>query len=122
MEQVNQEEADLRREELAKKGLPAVGLYLRALSFLIEEAMGGGGSSAASDTSRAPGFGPSAMQQPTSYWAAEELERQGRWIQRQIDSINEFMERPSGRSRSCEGCGRGAAKGWQYCPYCGSKR
>ena len=119
---MNQDEADRRRDQLAKQGIPALDLYVKGLSFLIEEALGGGGSSAHSDASKTPGFGPSPLRQPTSYWAAEELERQTRWIERQVDSINEFMERPSGSSRSCEGCGRGAAKGWRYCPYCGTKR
>lgn len=117
-----QEEANRRREAAAKKGIPVLGTYMQALSFLLEESLGGGGSSAHSDSSKAPGFGPTAMQQPLAYWAAEEIERQTRWLERQVDSLNNFMDRPGSKARSCEGCGRGAAKGWQFCPYCGTKR
>lgn len=97
--------------------------YIAALSHLAVETSAVRGSQGYSEVRG--GSSDAGMPTPTVKWARALMKKHERWLLRQIDELENWLEhpRPTGDvKKSCVACGRGLPRGAQYCPSCGKEK
>lgn len=99
--------------------------YLDALAWAVEMTDANQGRHY-DDSSRPTGH-ESPRPNPVSAWAADLLARELRWLERQTQGLEQWVESPhpvrhgGKKLHRCVGCGGGLGRGARYCSRCGTE-
>lgn len=119
----------LQRERLVKEAVvdrklgKVLQRYVQALSHVLD-VTGAPGRAPFGEGSRGGDGSEKPIPSSRPVWADNLLRRHERWLLRQVDDVEAWLDKPYATREGavCERCGKGLARGWRHCPSCGTRR